>query len=98
MAGACAGPELRRAARRPPRRPPQSRRSAAAGCIQVGAFPAEQEAKQRLSAVQSKAAKMLAGTDPYTESVAKGRHDLLPRPLCRLRQGQGGSRLQVSQA
>jgi D-alanyl-D-alanine carboxypeptidase len=40
--------------------------------IQVGAFPAEQEAKQRLSTVQSKAAKVLAGNDPYTESVLKG--------------------------
>ncbi len=40
--------------------------------IQVGAFPAEQEAKQRLSTVQSKAAKVLAGTDPFTESVLKG--------------------------
>ncbi len=40
--------------------------------IQVGAFPAEQEAKQRLSSVQSKAAKVLAGNDPYTESVLKG--------------------------
>ena len=40
--------------------------------IQVGAFPGEQEAKQRLSAVQSKAAKVLAGNDPYTESVLKG--------------------------
>jgi D-alanyl-D-alanine carboxypeptidase len=39
--------------------------------IQVGAFTAEQEAKQRLSAVQSKASKMLDGTDPFTESVEK---------------------------
>ena len=39
--------------------------------IQVGAYPAEQEAKQRLSDVQSKAAKILAGTDPFTETVDK---------------------------
>jgi D-alanyl-D-alanine carboxypeptidase len=39
--------------------------------IQVGAYPAEQEAKQRLSTVQSKAAKMLSGADPFTETVEK---------------------------
>ncbi len=40
--------------------------------IQVGAFPAEGEAKQRLSAVQSKASKFLASADAFTESVNKG--------------------------
>jgi D-alanyl-D-alanine carboxypeptidase len=40
--------------------------------IQVGAFPAEGEAKQRLSAVQSKASKFLASADPFTETVSKG--------------------------
>ena len=40
--------------------------------IQVGAFQAEEEAKQRLSKVQSKASKMLDGADPFTESVDKG--------------------------
>jgi D-alanyl-D-alanine carboxypeptidase len=40
--------------------------------IQIGAYPAEQEAKQRLSAVQSKAAKILEGADPFTETVEKG--------------------------
>jgi D-alanyl-D-alanine carboxypeptidase len=40
--------------------------------IQVGAFQAEQEAKQRLSAVQTKASKIVDGTDPFTESVEKG--------------------------
>ena len=40
--------------------------------IQVGAFAAEQEAKQRLSTVQSKASKMLDGADPFTETVDKG--------------------------
>ncbi len=39
--------------------------------IQVGAFTAEQEAKQRLSAIQSKS-KVVDGTDPFTESVEKG--------------------------
>jgi D-alanyl-D-alanine carboxypeptidase len=40
--------------------------------IQVGAFPAEDEAKQRLSAVQSRASRYLASADPFTESVNKG--------------------------
>src|SRR5439155_11185776 len=40
--------------------------------IQVGAYQAEQEAKQRLTAVQSKAPKVLTGADPFTETVDKG--------------------------
>jgi D-alanyl-D-alanine carboxypeptidase len=40
--------------------------------IQVGAFPDEEVARQRLNSVQNKAAKVLAGNDPYTESVLKG--------------------------
>jgi D-alanyl-D-alanine carboxypeptidase len=40
--------------------------------IQVGAFQAEQEAKQRLTTVQSKASKVLNGADPFTETVDKG--------------------------
>jgi D-alanyl-D-alanine carboxypeptidase len=40
--------------------------------IQVGAYHAEQEAKQRLSTVQSKASKMLTGADPFTETFDKG--------------------------
>ena len=40
--------------------------------IQVGAFPAEGEAKQRLSAVQSKASRFLASADAFTETVSKG--------------------------
>jgi D-alanyl-D-alanine carboxypeptidase len=40
--------------------------------IQVGAFQAEQEAKQRLSSIQNKASKVVDGTDPFTESVEKG--------------------------
>ena len=49
--------------------------------IQVGAYPAEQEAKQRLSDVQSKAAKILTGADPFTETVDKGGTTLLSRPF-----------------
>ena len=40
--------------------------------IQVGAYPAEREAKQRLSAVKSKAGKMLTGADSFTEPIEKG--------------------------
>ena len=40
--------------------------------IQVGAYHAEQEAKQRLSAAQSKASKILTGADPFTETIDKG--------------------------
>jgi len=40
--------------------------------IQVGAYPAEREAKQRLSAVKSKAGKVLTGADSFTEPVEKG--------------------------
>ena len=40
--------------------------------IQVGAYPAEQAAKQRLSSVQSKASKMLTGAEAFTETIEKG--------------------------
>ena len=40
--------------------------------IQVGAYPAEQAAKQRLSSVQSQASKMLTGAEAFTETVDKG--------------------------
>jgi D-alanyl-D-alanine carboxypeptidase len=40
--------------------------------IQVGAFEVEREARQKLSAVQAKAASMLGRADPFTEPVVKG--------------------------
>jgi len=40
--------------------------------IQVGAFPEEKEAKDRLSTCQSKAKDQLGKADPFTERVAKG--------------------------
>jgi D-alanyl-D-alanine carboxypeptidase len=40
--------------------------------IQVGAFAAEQEARQRLMTVKNKAASLLAAADPFTETVHKG--------------------------
>ena len=40
--------------------------------IQVGAFPEENEAKQRLISAQGKAKSQLGNADPFTERVAKG--------------------------
>ena len=40
--------------------------------IQIGAFEAEAEAKERLSAAQTKAAGLLKKADPYTERTIKG--------------------------
>jgi D-alanyl-D-alanine carboxypeptidase len=40
--------------------------------IQVGAFKSDDDAKERISEVQNKASKVLAGTDPFTETVEKG--------------------------
>jgi D-alanyl-D-alanine carboxypeptidase len=44
--------------------------------IQVGAFPDENEAKQRLIAAQDKAKSQLGKADPFTERVAKGDRSL----------------------
>ena len=40
--------------------------------IQVGALPSESEAQQRLTLAKSKAAKLLAAAEPFTETVQKG--------------------------
>ena len=40
--------------------------------IQVGAYPAQHDAKQRLDAVQSKASKLLGSAEPFIETVDKG--------------------------
>ncbi|MGE0063656.1 MAG: serine hydrolase [Xanthobacteraceae bacterium] len=40
--------------------------------IQIGAFDAETDAKQRLSLAQDKAGKILKDADPFTEKVEKG--------------------------
>ena len=40
--------------------------------IQVGAFPEEKEAKQRLVTAKDKAKTLLGQADPFTERVAKG--------------------------
>jgi D-alanyl-D-alanine carboxypeptidase len=52
--------------------PPAAPQPHAGWIIQVGAFPAEDEAKQRLSSVQTRASKFLASADAFTESVSKG--------------------------
>ena len=57
--------------------PAQRRRNLAAKprggwMIQVGAFDDEKEAKQRLTAAQSKAKEQLGDASPFTEPVAKG--------------------------
>jgi D-alanyl-D-alanine carboxypeptidase len=52
--------------------PPAPPQTHAGWIIQVGAFAAEDEAKQRLSSVQSRASKFLASADAFTESVNKG--------------------------
>jgi len=44
--------------------------------IQVGAFPKESEAKDRLREAQSLAKGLLAKADPFTERVVKGSQEL----------------------
>ena len=44
--------------------------------IQVGAFPEEKSAKERLSAAQTKAKEQLGEAEPFTEKVAKGDRSL----------------------
>jgi len=66
--------------------------------IQVGAFPKEDEAKERLREAQSVGKTVVAKAEPFTERVTKGTTELLPRPLCRLQPGRRRSGLQVLQA
>ena len=44
--------------------------------IQLGAFPEEEKAKERISEAQSLGRKLLANADPFTEKVIKGRQEL----------------------
>ncbi len=87
------------AATRTPRRPGIASPSLRSGwMIQVGAFQAEQEAKQRLSAIQSEG---FEGRRRYRSVYRIGGErwqHVLPRTLRRVRQGQGGSRVQGAQA
>ena len=66
--------------------------------IQVGAFPAEQEAKKRLSSAADEGGQAAHQGRSVHRNGREGRHHSLPRALCRSRQGLGRSRLQVSQA
>jgi D-alanyl-D-alanine carboxypeptidase len=57
----------------PPSAPPPARPQTRSGwVIQVGAYPAESEAQQRLQAVKSKASRLLASASPFTEPVQRG--------------------------
>jgi D-alanyl-D-alanine carboxypeptidase len=68
-----AAPATQTQAAAQPQAQPQTQAQTHAGwIIQVGAFPAEGEAKQRLSSVQSRASKFLASADAFTETVSKG--------------------------
>ena len=64
--------------------------------IQIGAFEAEEEAKQHLSEARLKIPHILASADPFTERVQKGRQGALSGSLCRVRQSQCRSRLQTA--
>jgi D-alanyl-D-alanine carboxypeptidase len=66
--------ETVRAAAPPRAEPPAHARSG--WMIQIGAFEAEDEARQRLTAVQIKAKAILAAADPFTERVQKGDKEL----------------------
>jgi D-alanyl-D-alanine carboxypeptidase len=52
--------------------PPAQFRARGGWLIQIGAYPAEDEAKQHLSAARSKVHDKLAAADPFTERVLKG--------------------------
>ena len=56
----------------PPAAPAVRAKPRSGWIIQVGAFEAESEARERLSSAQEKAAKLLAGSEPFTEPVSKG--------------------------
>jgi D-alanyl-D-alanine carboxypeptidase len=59
--------------------------------IQVGAFPDEKEAKQRLIAAQGKAKDLLGRADPFTEKIAKGDKSLYRARFARMEKDQAES-------
>jgi D-alanyl-D-alanine carboxypeptidase len=68
-----ATPPARTASADPARTPPAAKPQHRSGwIIQVGAYPAERAAKERLTSVQSKASKMLTGAEAFTETIEKG--------------------------
>lgn len=56
--------------------------------IQVGAFPEEQAAKERLETAQSKAKTQLGHAEPFTEKVAKGERALFRARFAGLEKSQ----------
>jgi D-alanyl-D-alanine carboxypeptidase len=54
----------------------RSAASRGAWIIQIGAFPEEGEARERLRAAQNLARGLLSKADPFTEKVTKGRTEL----------------------
>ena len=59
----------------PPRRRqcrPHGRKPAPAGSSRSAPIPAESEAQQRLAPVKSKASRLLASANPFTEPVQRG--------------------------
>jgi D-alanyl-D-alanine carboxypeptidase len=51
---------------------PRDVKSRSGWIIQVGAFPDEDEARQKLANAKTKAAKLIGDADPFTEAVSKG--------------------------
>ncbi len=52
--------------------PPSHAHARGGWLIQIGAFEAEQEAREHLNTAQTKAKTVLASADPFTEKVLKG--------------------------
>jgi D-alanyl-D-alanine carboxypeptidase len=55
---------------------PHASRSRGDWMIQVGAFPGEAEAKERLKSAQNMARNLLANAEGFTEKVTKGSREL----------------------
>jgi D-alanyl-D-alanine carboxypeptidase len=55
---------------------PRTAATRGAWIVQIGAFPEEGEARERLRAAQNLARGLLAKADPFTEKVTKGRTEL----------------------
>ena len=74
------------------------RRRTAAGSSRSAPFRPSRKPGNVWSTVKSKAANLLGGADPFTETVHKGDSVALPGALCRARPRPGRSRVQISQA
>ena len=78
--------------------PPAQVRARGGWLIQIGAFDDEDEAKQHLSAAQSKVRTALAAADPFTERVQKGDKALYRARFAGFDKDNRRSRLQGAQA